>query len=101
MRRSPRESSVWRYASRGLSISTSTPPSAGSSRPSAASFARSAGIASIGSHWNGVHGFGTKGLIDTRTRPTRAPASRARTLAVSATMPATSAAVSVGSPTMK
>src|SRR5207247_2097523 len=42
---------------------------------------RSEGIASIGSHWNGVHGFGTKGLIETRMRPTRGrplPASRAR-----------------------
>ena len=104
MRRSPRESRVWRYASRGLSTSTCTPGMAASARPSAASFARSEGMASIGSHWKGVHGFGTKGLIETRMRPTRArplAARRACTFAVRSTIPATSAAVSVGRPTMK
>src|SRR5438046_425970 len=50
VRRSPRESSVWRYASRGLSTSTSTPGMAPSARPRAARAAPRAGADSTGPH---------------------------------------------------
>ena len=57
---------------RAGSRSRPAPPGCRSSaRRTRASLRLSEPRSSIGSHWNGVHGFGTNGLIETRMRPTR------------------------------
>jgi hypothetical protein len=82
--------SARRGGRRARGASAGTPRAGSRSRLAAPGIATSArrdarelplesGRSPIGSHWNGVQGFGTNGLIDTRMRPTaRVPPARSR-----------------------